>query len=282
LTQRLVDISAHIDGIRQLGSVVNAMRGIAGARTQQAREGLLAVDGYAATIAAAIGEVSALLPEPGAASRRQKPAVLVVFAGEEGFAGNYSDRVLGLAAGETADDVFLVGSRGVEMAATHGLAPVWTAAMPGHPSGVPRLAEDIAAALYERIAAGSIDRITAVFASWQPGSGLLLRRQTLLPLDPASFAASGAGMTPLFNLPPARLLDQLVADYVHACLCQAALHAFAAENEARIEAMAAATREIDRQLDLLERQRRIVRQDEITAEIIELAAGEAAARSRRA
>ena len=62
MTERLADISARIDGIRQLGAVVNAMRGIAAARAQQARGQLVAVDSYAATIAAAIGRALALLP----------------------------------------------------------------------------------------------------------------------------------------------------------------------------------------------------------------------------
>ena len=55
MTERLADISARIAGIRQLGAVVNAMRGIAAAHAQQARGQLVAVDSYTATIAAAIG-----------------------------------------------------------------------------------------------------------------------------------------------------------------------------------------------------------------------------------
>src|SRR5271166_4012437 len=57
MTDRLADVGARIHGIRQLGAVVNAMRGIAAARAQQARGQLAAVDAYAATIAAAIGAV---------------------------------------------------------------------------------------------------------------------------------------------------------------------------------------------------------------------------------
>ena len=54
MTERLADISARISGIRQLGAVVNAMKGIAAARAHTARTQLEAVDSYAASIAAAI------------------------------------------------------------------------------------------------------------------------------------------------------------------------------------------------------------------------------------
>ena len=83
---------------------------------------------------------------------------------------------------------------------------------------------------------------------------------------------------PLLNLAPEALLSELTADYMHAQLCNAALHAFAAENEARMEAMAAARNQIERQLSALRATQRHVRQEEITAEIIELAAGETASR----
>jgi F-type H+-transporting ATPase subunit gamma len=84
---------------------------------------------------------------------------------------------------------------------------------------------------------------------------------------------------PLLNLAPEVLLIELTADYLHAQLCSAALHAFTAENEARMEAMASARNQIERQLSALQATQRLVRQEEITAEIIELAAGETASRS---
>ena len=87
---------------------------------------------------------------------------------------------------------------------------------------------------------------------------------------------------PLLNLAPAVLLEALTADYLHAELCRAALHSFAAENEARMEAMAAAHAQTERTLATLQATQRQVRQEEITAEIIELAAGEAASRERAA
>ena len=77
-------------------------------------------------------------------------------------------------------------------------------------------------------------------------------------------------------LKPETLLAELTFAYMHAQLCNAALHAFAAENEARMEAMAGAHGEIERNLNSLLSMQRILRQEEITAEILELAAGVAA------
>jgi F-type H+-transporting ATPase subunit gamma len=280
MTKRLADVSARIEGIRQLGAVVNAMRGIAAARAQQARGQLAAVESYAATIALAIGRVLALAPSVvrDGARRPTRPA-LVLFCAEKGFAGAFSERVLDAVGGELAASIlFLVGSRGRAAAAERGVAAHWSSAMPAQSLGVARLADRIAEAIYVRIGAGGIDRLDAVFSQWRAGEGVRVERRRLFPVDLLAFAHPISGDTPLRNLPPERLLRDITAEYVHAQLCDAALHAFAAENEARVEAMASARREIDRQLALLKATQRQVRQEDITAEIIELAAGETASR----
>lgn len=86
MTERLADITARIEGISQLGTVVNAMRGLAGARAQAARNQLAAVESYAAIIAAAVARGFALVPDGGAPHRPPRLA-FVLFCAEQGFAG---------------------------------------------------------------------------------------------------------------------------------------------------------------------------------------------------
>jgi F-type H+-transporting ATPase subunit gamma len=281
MTERLADISARIDGVRQLGAVVNAMRGIAAARAQQARSQLIAVDSYSSTIAAAIGRALALAPPDHAVlvHRSSRPA-LVLFCAEQGFAGAFSERVLDAVGTDVATpDLFLIGTQGGFAAAERGVAARWRSAMPSHSAGVPKLADRIAEALYSRIASGEIGRLDAVFSEWRPGHGIRIARRCLFPIDMAQFPSPQGVDAPLLNLTPEALLTDLTADYLHAQLCNTALHAFAAENEARMEAMAAAHNQINRQLSTLRATQQHVRQEEITAEIIELAAGETASRS---
>ncbi len=283
MTERLADIGARIAGVRQLGTVVNAMRGIAAARVQQARGQVIAVDHYAATIAAAIGRASALVaPAVPPAVPRSSRLAIVLFCAEQGFAGAFSERVLDAAHADLATaELFLIGTRGVTIAAERGVTADWTSAMPSHSAGVPKLADRIAEALYRRIAAGAIDRLDAIFTNGHHGPGAHIERIRLFPLDMAEFPRPADGNAPLLNLAPEALLSDLIAEYLHARLCNAALHAFAAENAARMEAMEAARHQIGQQLAALEATQRQVRQEEITAEIIELAAGETASRPVR-
>jgi F-type H+-transporting ATPase subunit gamma len=283
VTERLADIGARIEGVRQLGAVVNAMRGIAAARVQQARGQLIAVDHYAATIATAISQAVALVPSgfPQGARRSSRPAI-VLFCAEQGFAGTFSERVLDAAGADLATaELFLIGTRGKAAAAERGIAADWTSTMTSHSAGIPKLADRIAEALYGRIATGTIDRLDALFTKGQPGSDTHVERNHLFPFDITRFPAAADADAPLLNLAPEVLLSELTADYLHAQLCNAALHAFAAENAARMVAMEAARHQIERQLASLRATQRHVRQEEITAEIIELAAGETASQPVR-
>ncbi len=282
MTERLAEITARIEGIRQLGAVVNAMRGIAAARAQQARGQLPAVDMYAASIATAIGTVLALMPPP-TETRARKPAkpALVLFCAEQGFAGAFSERVL-TSVGDAlaASELFLIGTRGLMALAERGRTAVWTTPLPSRSAGIPKMADRVADALYARIATGEIDRLEAVFSLWQPGQAVKIERLGLFPFDFSAFPKPKTSEPPLMDVAPAALIEALTADYMHAQLCRAALHAFAAENEARMEAMAAARTQVERQLDSLQARQRAVRQEEITEEVIELAAGETASRRR--
>lgn len=283
MTERLADISARIGGIRQLGAVVNAMRGIAAARAQQARGQLAAVDSYAATVALAIGQTLELVPAARFdTEHRSIRTALVLFCAEQGFAGAFSERVLDAVGQELTDaELFVVGTRGHAIMAERGISVDWHAPMPSHSAGVPKLADRIAEALFARVASGEINRLDAVFSEWRPAHGIHMMRRRLFPLDLTSFRQPESLEAPLVNMKPEALLTELTADYLHAQLCNSALHAFAAENQARMEAMAAAHNQVDRQLSELLATERIVRQEEITAEIIELAAGETASRSRQ-
>ena len=265
------DLAARIDGIRQLGSVVRAMTGIAGARARTARAQIAAVEGYAATLDAAVslGAAGALVDAPDLTAR---PA-LVVFCAEQGFVGAFSERVLdAVGAIPQGTDLFLIGNRGAAIATGRGIEPVWSASMPSRSASLPKFADIVLGAVF---AGGNLRPVSVVHAIWMRGQATT-ERSTLFPRPPADDALTRA--TPLTNLPAADLAAALALDQLHARLTRAALHAFVAENEARMAAMAAASRQIEDELGVLEALARRERQEAITAEIIEIASGAMAGR----
>jgi F-type H+-transporting ATPase subunit gamma len=276
MAERLADLAGQIESIRQLGAVVTAMRGIAASRAQSGRSLLPGIDAYARVVSRAIGEALNLLPQDGATAPRHRTAgrALVLFCAEQGFVGAFSERVLDRAAGEARGTmVLLMGTRGAILARERGMAPAWTSPMATSASGVPELAGRLAEVLYDRISAGDFAFVDMVYSRTEAIGGIEIKRRSLVPLDYSQFKRSIGRRVPLTNLAPAVLLERLASEYIYAQLCQAAMLAFEAENEARMLAMGAARTNIERKLSDLRRRERQCRQQEITAEILELATG---------
>lgn len=284
MSDRLAEIGRRIETVRQLGAVVNAMQGIAGQRAQQARALLPAVRRYAETARTAIGQAR-LLAEPQAvwAGRREHipRGGFILFGAEQGFAGAFPEQPLDAAASDMVDrHLLLIGARTAALAAERGLQIAWTTSMPSKADALPALATTILEALYDYIEEAGPVPIMMEYPVWGNGTGISMKRASLLPLDLEAFTAPEADLPPLINLKAADLLSDLTVEYVFAQICAAAVETFVAENEARLRTMATARSHIDRKGEALQLEERITRQDQITAEVVELSGGSRAARGR--
>lgn len=279
MSQRLAEVGQRIATADQLGTVVNAMRAMAGARAQQARSRLPAIRTYALTTRVAMAQARRLLPgdrpiaNPGATA----PPVLVVLGAEQGFAGSFPQQALdAVAASRDQAQLYLMGERSATLALEQGWSLAWQGALPTGVHGLTAAAATLADAIYAYLAREDGASVSVSYPVWEAGLGLRWLRRGLLPLDPAAYAdlpaTVGSGLPPLTHLAAPDLLARLTQEYFYASLCEAVVEAFAAENEARVEAMASAHLGIEDRRANLRAEERLTRQDEITAEVLELAA----------
>ncbi len=276
MSEQFAETRRRIENVHQLEAVVAAMRAIAASRAQQARGLLPGLHAYSSVIARAIGQALALLPEGhDPAGSRARRGAIILFCAEQGFAGAFSDRVLDVVGTDAAtSDLFLVGTRGVMLAGERGIPFAWHAAMVPHASLISGLAGRIADALYDWLSGSVGPRVDVLVPTWSAAGGVVVDRRSLLPFDFRRFSVPApARQPPLITLSPPVLLARLAEEYVFAELCEAALTAFAAENEARVAAMLAAKSNLEHMRSALEALERQIRQEEITAEVVELAGG---------
>jgi len=277
MTERLSDVVARIRSVRQLSSVIGAMRGIAAARAREARERVEGVRAYAATVGAAIGQALALAEDGGALRNRDRRDghLVIALCAEQGFAGAFNKRVLDVAEqllkadGAHGRELLLLGGRGLMAAEERGLAVGWSAAMVAHVDEIGALADRVTEQLYARLGTGRATRVNVVHAAPALGEVHVVDR-SLAPFDFARFPRARNPSPPIITMPPQTLLAQLAEEYVFAELCEALTLSLAAENEARMRAMTAAKSNVAKMLDELTARSRRLRQEEITNEIIEL------------
>jgi len=287
MADRLAEVEARIESVHQLSSVIGAVRAIAAARLREAKARLPGIQTYARTIGEAIAQALALVPQApaNAAKGGNRKSIVLAIGAEQGFVGNFNGRLLDALTPLTRSsrtpscELLLVGSHVASAASERVLTVNWSAPMATHAQEIAGLANRIADALFDRIANGEVSEVLLVHAATdaqQPESPVQVR--PLLPFDFSRFAPLSKAQPPIIQLPPERLLAQLADEYVFAEICEALVLSFAAENEARMQAMVAARENVARRSDELAARARLMRQEQITEEVIELASGGASLR----
>lgn len=282
MAEALAEVEARLGAVRDLQGLVSAMRTLAASRVQQAQAALPALRAYAREVAEAIASALDLLPAPAPPRRgpRRAPAPagasgLILFCAEHGFAGAHSRRVLeaARAPGRAEPAFFVLGSRGVAHAEEHGVRPSWTHPMATQAAAVPDLARRVTEELYRRFSAGSLGAVEVVFARQAPSGRPELVRRPLLPVPPDALRAPRRRRRVLVHLEPRRLLELLAGEYFYAGLAHAAMESLGSENAARLATLQGAKDSLERTADELGGLQRRLRQEQITAEILEIVVG---------
>ena len=279
MEQRAAEVQTRLATVAGFGDLVNAMRGIAAARAQRARSLIEGVNAYARTVADAMGQVLSLLPEeeaPAAGAHRAGPTLWLLWGAEQGFNGGYTEQVLAaLPTGSTDGSpqrMLVFGAQAQRMARSRGLAIEASASLVAHADAVVACSERLHSLLLEALSRQPACSVEMVYGELVTANQFKISRHRLLPLDLDTLRQPGRS-APLVHESPQRLLDGLAGEYVSARLAQAVLHSHAAENLSRLQAMAAAHENIGRMSESLQADERRLRQEAITAEVVELAAG---------
>ena len=275
MSERGAEVRARLATMNELEEVLGAMRGMAAARIQQGERAQAAAREYADRIGAAFssltGEARSVLPPdpPG----REPESLVIALCTERGFVGALNERTL-RSATETPGpyQLCIVGARGQALAREQGLTATSVGSMPSHLGGIGDAADQIGALVLEQ--SRSIDDLSVeiVHPRRTATGGIAIERRRLLPLDLTGSGRPGA-LPPITMLPAPLLMAQIAGEYVHARLFEFVAESFAAANSASLEVLQAAHTHLDDMLVDLRRSENVLRQDEITAEVLEVITG---------
>jgi F-type H+-transporting ATPase subunit gamma len=274
MEQRAAEVQARLTTVSSFGELVGAMQGVAAARADHARKLIAGTNAYARTVADAIAQALALLP----GDQRTTPAgkgrrpLWILICPEQAFNGSLSDKVFAAVPQAAGARVMLLGAQGVRAAPLHGIEPEWSAPLIAHADAVVPASDRLQLALEQALAREPASEVGLVFAEVGEGNQHRVVSHRLLPLDLETLRRA-QDASPVIHLAPQRLLDQLIDEYLSARLVHALLHSHCAENLARLQAMAAAHDNVTHMAEALGAEARRLRQEAITEEIMELAAG---------
>ena len=209
---------------------------------------------------------------PTAASQPRR-ILVVALCTERGFVGALNEHVL-RAAREIPlpHEVLVVGARGLAFAREQGLTVTYVGNMATHLAGLGDVADQIGELLLKRMDTNEALSADVIHPRRTPSGGAIIERRRLLPIDLPSRPRRG-GSQPITMLPVPVLASQIAIEYVHARLFEFVAESFAAANAASLEVLQAAHAHLDEMLVELRRTENVLRQEEITAEVLEVITG---------
>lgn len=276
-------IKARLSSLRELRRLFRALRAMAAGRLHEALGALAGIRAYSDIVAAALSDTLAF-DDPGGnvgqtGTGTDVPAIFLVGA-EHGFVGGFNARLAERAQTLLApgDRLFVVGTRAAIVATEAGLVPTDSFPAPTHVEGVRVVAREVFAAL------GTTARVQVIYGAYGRGGAFRVADRTILPVSAAPAAVvtpvprdrsplRPAPAAPLIQIPLPDLRAKLADEYLFSEIMAALTESLASEHAARLRVMEAADQSIADKLEVLGRLENDVRQETITAELLDVVTG---------
>lgn len=292
--ETLIRNTKTLDSIR---GIVHTMKTLSAINARPYEHAARSIDSYHATV---LQSFRAFLHRNGplALTTGEIPTqVIVVFGSDHGMCGSYNEIVATKVSEHLADldpendtpHVLCVGAQLNDALYGQDIWPESTLLPPASAEGIGRLAGEIVTRLdniRQKSSQGEI-AVTLIFTEQMAHSQQEPVTKELLPLDPTLFGGLAdrpwvSRSLPDFTLPANDLLSALIRSHLFASIFRASAEALVTENAARLAQMQHAEQSVDDRLEELKSETRMVRQTEITNELMDVIIGfEALKKGRR-
>jgi F-type H+-transporting ATPase subunit gamma len=271
-------IEKQIDTIGDLRNIIHSMRSLAATYLKRAEERLEGIRTYADTIGRAIEDClfgrEIALPE-----ERPGGSAVLAFFSEQGLCGRFNEVMAEAATENTrgigANKFIVVGKRGVPLLESAGFEIISYLPSTTSPDGMDSLIYSIAKTVLGLHARRSFARLYILHARYLSPGRIEPHFERVLPLDLSRWRSADAAkrVAPHLALRRLELLRELIDEYAFVSLMAAMTESLAGENGMRLQSMEAAKSNIDETLEELQLRARIERQNEITAELLDIVSG---------
>ena len=296
----LLDFRRRIRSVKNTQQITRAMKFVAAARLRRAQEAALAARPYAAELARVLRSTMARIESPQhplLAVRPENNILAIILTGERGLAGAFNSNVLRKAheffRGHQGKKITTipVGKKGRDSLRRAGFtfAAEYVNVLARVDFKTAREIANLVAELYTK---EEIDSVYIIFSEFKSVMVPTLAVEKLLPVeaireDQDENAAENApenigrkkeksNETPIdyiYEQPEEQILARLLPRYIETQILRAMLESSAAEHDARMTAMEAATNNANDVIEALTLHMNKVRQAAITKEIIEIVSG---------
>lgn len=297
MTQTLETLSRRRATLTSIRGIVHTMKIMSAINAVPYEKAAQAIEAYHQTV---LDGLRAFIIKSGPIAMPlavQAERIMVVFGSDHGLCGNYNEVLAARAKTEAAKEgakaesdvrVLCVGVRMNDALSDQGLKPEATLLPPASADGIGRLASSIVTRLNE-IGGGDVHNRIAVTLLFTQRAGTGQRKPVvspLLPLAPSLLSdPTKAGWQsrslPGYTMQAKPLFSALLRNHIFASVFSASAEAMVTENAARLALMQQAEQAVDERLEEVGGRFRLLRQDEITSELMDIIIGFEALKKKR-
>ena len=282
MSETLLGLRHKINSAHDLSSVVRTMKTLAASSINQYEEAIKSLATYTQTVELGLAAcLRSLSPANLHIHQRPTAAVIIVIGSDQGLVGTFNDDLASFTAKELRNDtrtkqLFSVGERINNQLVTLGVA---THQKLHTPTSVEAITECCNTLLLHFASYANGQAGLSLFYNQQySGSLYKAHQQTILPLDCAWQQHLHQRRWPTNNLPELfditrTTMPALLREYIFVSIFRACAQSLASENSCRLAAMQRAEKNIDEQLEGLQRNYHHLRQQNIDAELFDVIYG---------
>ncbi|MGK7345200.1 MAG: F0F1 ATP synthase subunit gamma [Candidatus Nitrospinota bacterium M3_3B_026] len=281
-------LKRRMESVEGLKSVVRAMKTLSAVSIRQYEKAVKAVNEYYGGVELGLSAVMRKEDVRPGPSRHRGPGrlIAVVIGSDHGLCGQFNDRVVNHALKEAPGRpepkegglILAVGARALAKLENAGHPPAGSIMTPSAISGVKTAARKILLTVDEWRSETGLDQVILYHNSPRGGTAYVPVRSRLAPIDLGRFLKRGGKPWPTRSLPACamdrkQMLSILVREYLFVATFRALAESLASEHASRLAAMQAAEKNIDNHLVEITSRFRTLRQELITAELLDIVSG---------
>ncbi len=273
-----LELERKIENLKTIHEIVSSMKALATLTVRKVERLLPTIRMYNDHVHQSMGEILYHFPYLAEVSIPVgRKTAYVVFTSEQGLCGTFNERLLDYCQGlqDISKAIFIIsGKRGQDEAFSRGLPVLKALKGPVSVDGIDTRVINLTVELYELYRKGAFDELSVIFAVHRRVGEYRIISNKVLPPDMGKFAKRKASIKePLVYMNPEDVLERLVEEHLLISLYRAYAESLASENSSRLRSMDSAVQNIDKKMDELTTLYNYVRQEEVTAEVIEIISG---------
>ena len=292
--QSLEALTAQIDSIQDLQSVVKTMKALAMVSIRQYETAVKALADYNRTVKMGLkillrhryfSEQSVMLP-PGVTNHRKTGTLgVIIFGSDRGLCGQFNEQIASYALEQLNQKqvqpeniiVAAVGARLIPYLQSAKQPISVQFSVPNSVIAIAPMVQEILL-MIEQWQFPQVDRVILFYNKSLSSASYRPRSMQLLPMNPQWLERLGqqpwhSQGLPTFTMDWDELFSALVRQYLFVSLYRAFAESLASENASRLSSMQAAQKNIEERLTELNSQYRHQRQSSITSELLDIVSG---------